>query len=87
MLRDTEDSEGTTMTWLSYWKNVEGLHAFATSAAHRHGENKYNKKKYPYMGVMHETYYASNGNWETVYDNMPPWGFGKHRSSCINRSD
>ncbi|KAF2642642.1 hypothetical protein P280DRAFT_385428, partial [Massarina eburnea CBS 473.64] len=71
-LRDTTDSEGITMTWLSYWKNVEGLRDFAKSSIHQFGVVNYNKKKYPYMGIMHETYHAPSGHWETIYGNMPP---------------
>jgi hypothetical protein len=67
------------MTWLSYWKNLEGLGGFATSAAHRLGAVNYEKKKYPNMGIMHETYHAPKGHWETIYDNMPPWGLGKSK--------
>lgn len=29
---------------------------------------------------MHETYHSPKGSWETIYDNVPPLGFGM--STC-----
>lgn len=55
----------------------QGLQEFATSSAHLVGQNAYRKNKFPYMGIMHETYYSPKGSWETIYDNVPPLGFGK----------
>jgi len=76
-LFDISDSEGITTFWISYWKDLKGLQEFATSSAHLSGQNAYLKKKYPYMGVMHETYHSPKGSWETIYDNVPPLGLGK----------
>lgn len=76
-LVDYSDSERTPTIWLSYWKGLRGLHEFSASAAHRLGQTKYNAKKYPYMGIMHETFYAPRGCWETIYDEFPPWGLGQ----------
>ncbi|EPE36452.1 hypothetical protein GLAREA_05790 [Glarea lozoyensis ATCC 20868] len=76
-LFDTSDSQGVTAFWLSYWKDLEGLQKFATSAAHNLGRNAYNAGKYRYMGIFHETYYSPKGCWETIYGNMPPIGLGK----------
>ena len=75
-LVDYSDSERTPTIWLSYWKDLKGLQEFSTSAAHRLGMNKYNAKKYPYMGIMHETFFAPKGCWETIYDDFPLWGLG-----------
>lgn len=57
-------------------KDLKGLQQFSASAVHRLGQNNYNAKKYPYMGIMHETYYAPRGCWEAIYDDFPPWGLG-----------
>ena len=76
-LHDPSDNEGLTLTWITYWKNLEGLQAFAASTAHRFGEINYQKKKYPFLGVMHETFHAPKGCWETINYNMPPWGLAK----------
>lgn len=76
-LFDISDSEGITTFWLSYWRDLKGLQEFATSSVHRVAQTAYLKKKFPYMGIMHETYLSPKGCWETVYDNLPPLGFGK----------
>ncbi|MCJ1349564.1 hypothetical protein MMC31_007805 [Peltigera leucophlebia] len=76
-LYDISDGEGITTFWISYWKDLKGLQAFATSSAHRLGQNAYRKKQFPYMGIMHETYHSPKGSWETIYDNVPPLGLGK----------
>ena len=76
-LFDISDTEGITTFWISYWKDLKGLQSFATSSAHSLGRNAYLKKKFPYMGVMHETYHSPKGAWETIYDNVPPLGLGK----------
>lgn len=76
-LFDISDKEGITTFWISYWKDLKGLQEFSTSSSHRLGQNAYLKKKFPYMGIMHETYHSPKGCWETIYDNMPPLGLGK----------
>ena len=76
-LFDISDKEGIATFWISYWKDLKGLQEFATSSAHRLGQNAYNKKRFPYMGIMHETYHSPKGSWETIYDNTPPLGLGK----------
>ena len=76
-LFDLSDAEGITTFYISYWRDLKGLQDFATSSAHRLGQNAYLAKKFPYMGIMHETYHSPKGSWETIYDNMPPIGFGE----------
>lgn len=76
-LFDISDTEWITTFWISYWKDLKGLQEFATSSAHSLGQNAYLKKKFLYMGVMHETYHSPKGSWETIYDNVPPIGLGK----------
>ncbi|KAF1961551.1 hypothetical protein CC80DRAFT_488794 [Byssothecium circinans] len=75
-LCDTSDAAGTTTIWLSYWKDLKGLRAFANSAAHRLGQDRFNAKRFPYMGIMHETFHAPNGSWEAIYDSFRLWGIG-----------
>ena len=79
-LFDLSDVEGITTFYISYWRDLKGLQEFATSSAHRLGQNAYLAKKFPYMGIMHETYHSPKGSWETIYDNMPPTGFGESAS-------
>ena len=76
-LYDVSDSETTTFTWLSWWKDIRGLQAFAAAATHRLGQTNYDKGKFPHIGIMHETYHAPNGHWETIYDDFAPWGMGQ----------
>ncbi|KAL9585732.1 MAG: hypothetical protein Q9212_001351 [Teloschistes hypoglaucus] len=76
-LVDYSDSERTPTFWLSYWKDLKGLQAFSENTIHRLGVKNYIANKYPYMGIMHETFYAPKGCWETIYANFPPWGFGQ----------
>lgn len=76
-LFDISDHEGITTFWISYWKDLKALQEFATSSAHRLGQDAYLRKKFPYMGIMHETYNSPKGSWETISDNVPPLGFGK----------
>ncbi|KAF2196655.1 hypothetical protein GQ43DRAFT_476125 [Delitschia confertaspora ATCC 74209] len=78
-LCDTSDTEGTTTVWVSYWKDLKGLQAFSASAAHRLGQNGWETGKYPHVGIMHETYHAPKGSWETIYGNFPAWGLGNSK--------
>ncbi|KAL8709197.1 MAG: hypothetical protein Q9220_006077 [cf. Caloplaca sp. 1 TL-2023] len=75
-LVDHSDTEQAPTIWLSYWRDLKGLQEFSTTAAHRLGQSNYNANKYPYMGIMHETYYSPKGCWETIYDDFTPWGLG-----------
>jgi hypothetical protein len=68
---------GTTTIWISYWRDLEGLHAFARSAVHRLGQDGWGAGKYPYVGIMHETYHAPRGHHEAIYGNFPRWGLGE----------
>jgi hypothetical protein len=55
------------------------LQAFANGPAHRKGWDLFvaTTKKNPHIGIMHETYAAPKGHWETVYLNFTPFGFGR----------
>ncbi|KAL8970872.1 MAG: hypothetical protein Q9197_003581 [Variospora fuerteventurae] len=67
----------------SKWGYLKGLQKFSEGTAHRLGQNMYNSKKLPFIGIMHEAYYAPKGCWETIYDNMPPWGLGKYQPGTV----
>jgi hypothetical protein len=68
------------MIWISYWKSVEHLEAFAQSDVHRVGLEMFNKgrKKNPHCGLLHEMYAVPKGHWETIYANFKPFGLGKN---------
>lgn len=70
----------TTLT-VSYWASIEHLHAFAHGASHREGWAWWDhyRQSHHDVGIYHETYFAPSGNWETIYENMHPFGMGKIR--------
>ncbi|KAE9379470.1 hypothetical protein N431DRAFT_327642 [Stipitochalara longipes BDJ] len=72
------DVENTNSTaWISYWRSLEHLQAFAQAEAHQKGFQWYMKGKHPSIGIMHETYVVPAGNWETIYHNFVPFGLGE----------
>lgn len=76
-LMSTDEDCSNTMCWLSYWKDMESLQAFANGPVHKKGLVWYMKtalKEYPGIGIMHETYHIPKGHWETIMFNMRPFG-------------
>jgi hypothetical protein len=76
---------GRTIIMLQYWRSVEQLNAYAKSRnnAHLPAWAAFNRAigKSGDVGVWHETYRIKEGNYETVYVNMPPFGLGKATKS------
>ncbi|KAL8878910.1 MAG: hypothetical protein Q9192_008346, partial [Flavoplaca navasiana] len=78
-LPTTPTSSSPTILNISYWHSLTHLHAFAQSPAHRSGWDWWSsqaRKRYPHLGIMHETYEAAKGRWENVYDGFGPVGMG-----------
>ncbi|KAF4637386.1 hypothetical protein G7Y89_g684 [Cudoniella acicularis] len=73
----TDDENSNSMAWISYWRSLEHLQAFAHGEMHKKGRNWYLKGKYRNFGIMHETYVVPAGNWETIYLNFTPFGLGQ----------
>ncbi|MCJ1404580.1 hypothetical protein MMC11_007806 [Xylographa trunciseda] len=75
----TDDEASNTLVWLTYWKNLDHLQAFARGDAHHAGWDWYNSvaKKYPYIGIGHEMYSVPKGHWENIYCNLRPFGMGQ----------
>jgi hypothetical protein len=74
------DDQGKTLVWLSYWKTLAGLHAFAHAEAHKEGWVWWDRgagKKYPHIGIAHEVYEVPAGSWENIYHNFRPFGMCK----------
>jgi hypothetical protein len=77
-LTSAGDHEGHTLIWNTYWRSIKGLHEFARCTAHRAGQRAYLKdNKFPYIGIMHELYFARADATETLYDRFPPFGLGR----------
>ena len=70
---------GNAIVTITYWKDIEHLHAFAQGPTHREGWDWWaaENKKYPHLGIMHETYAVPKGGWENIYQNFQPFGMGK----------
>lgn len=73
----TDEDCGNTMCWLSYWRDLDSLQAFANSSVHQKGMvwlTKIGLKEFPSIGLMHETYHVPQGHWETISLNTRPFG-------------
>jgi len=72
---------GRTVIVLQYWRSVEDLQAYAKNRdrAHLPAWAAFNRAvgKNGDVGIWHETYRVREGDYETVYANMPPFGLGK----------
>jgi len=70
-----------TVIVLQYWRSVEDLQAYAKNRnnAHLPAWAAFNKAvgKGGDVGIWHETYRTREGDYETIYANMPPFGLGK----------
>ncbi len=65
---------------VQYWRSFEQLEAYAKSVqnAHLPAWRDFNRKigSNGDVGIWHETYLVDAGRYETVYNNMPPFGLG-----------
>lgn len=68
-------------TLIQYWRSFDQLEAYARSKDNVHFPNwvKFNKKigSNGDIGIWHETYKIRAGEYEAIYNNMPPYGLGK----------
>ena len=66
---------------VQYWRSMEQLLAYAKNrnAAHLPAWRAFNSAigTDGSVGIWHETYAVSVGNFENVYVNMPPFGLGR----------
>jgi hypothetical protein len=72
---------------ISYWRDLEAVHAFAHSPLHREAWDYWNRtiKSHAFLGVHHEVYEADAKHWENVYANFQPTGLGA--TSYLKRAD
>jgi hypothetical protein len=65
---------------VQYWRSFEHLHSYATdrSLAHLPAWKAFNQAVASNgdVGIWHETYLVRAGAYESVYNNMPPFGLG-----------
>ncbi len=77
----TESWFGRTTIMVQYWKSFEHLEAYAKNKDLNHfpAWRAFNLKarQSGAVGIWHETYKISKGNYENIYVNMPPFGLGK----------
>lgn len=75
------DDRGKTMLWLSYWKTLDGLRAFAHAGLHRRGwdwwESGGTGRRFGHIGVAHEVYGVPGGGWGCVAHNFRAFGLGE----------
>ena len=64
--------------FLSYWRSIDCIHAFAHGEMHRAAWQWWEKtiKQHDCVGINHEVYEAEPGHWENMYANFQPTGMG-----------
>jgi len=66
---------------IQYWRSFEQLENYArsTNANHLPAWQNFNKhiRQNGTVGIWHETYLVKAGDYETIYDNIKPFGLGK----------
>lgn len=76
-----EQWPGRTSIMVQYWRSKEQLMAYARQrdAVHFPAWVRFNKEigSSGDFGIWHETYVIRPGDYECVYNNMPPFGLGK----------
>ncbi len=76
---------GRTTMVLQYWRSLDQLYAYAKNrdAAHLPAWAAFNRAigKSGDVGVWHETYRTREGDYETIYVNMPSFGLAKATSA------
>jgi hypothetical protein len=73
-----------------YFRNIEGLNAFAHDPIHRAGWDWYHSyvknTGHKHIGIYHETFSVKAGDYETIYENMPPSLLGRTNWPIRNES-
>ena len=69
-------------TVLQYWRSFEHLEAYANARDRAHfpawaAFNKRMRDDRGAVGIFHETFLVKDGQYETLYSGMPPFGLGK----------
>jgi Domain of unknown function (DUF4188) len=89
---------GITTVMVQYWRSFEDLEAYAKDRYQQHlpAWAAFNRAvgSGGDVGIWHETYRIRPGDYECIYNNMPPFGLakatrlvpvGSHRESAVER--
>ena len=72
---------GRTLISVQYWRSFEALTRYARNPDCQHlpawGRFRKNVGSSGDVGIWHETYRVSEGQYESIYHNMPPFGLGE----------
>ena len=72
---------GRTVMTVQYWRSFEQLHAYAHAKDKEHlpAWAEFNRRVggNGAVGIFHETYLVAEGQYESVYVNMPEFGLGQ----------
>ena len=72
---------GRTTLALQYWRSFEALTEYARrpDLAHLPAWQRFRRRAgdSPDVGIWHETYRVADGQYETIYHHMPPFGLGR----------
>lgn len=68
-----------TTAMIQYWRSTEDLLAYAKNEKHFTAWKKFNQRvgNNEAVGIYHETYQIKEGQYESIYANMPHYGLGK----------
>jgi hypothetical protein len=76
---------GRTTMMVQYWRSMDQLVAYARQrdTVHYPAWVRFNKEigSSGDVGIWHESYLVKPGNYECVYNNMPPFGLGRVATS------
>jgi hypothetical protein len=72
---------GRTTIMLQYWRSFDALTTYARNPdlAHLPAWGRFRQRvgNSGDVGIWHETYRVTDGQYESIYHNMPPFGLGK----------
>ena len=85
-LNSADRETGSEVLQVAYFRNVEGLHAFAHSEYHMKGWDWWSRtsKQNTHLSIFHEIYHAGKGGWENIYANSHASGINSITSKFFD---
>ena len=80
---DHHRESANELLFIMYFRDVEGLEAFAHGPSHRAGWDYYNKMGFKHIGFMHEVFNVPRRMYESVYLNCTPHLLGGTSSKRV----